>query len=390
MCLASGELGEEEQTRFRAFTDLLKSVFHFEYHDKLEELKDVYAPINPDRDTRVVGVAEPDKSSFGLALDELLDKANYERLDQSALMAAFDESSLFQLKLNVDFDDYAEVMLYTRGESEVTETVKTAFGLIKEDVTFINFDRVVLYVRMKDDVASELSGGKPGVTLLKLFQNVPRADVEMLFPGTRLGMRTIDKFMIGVPALIGAGAIVMTNVGASLLLLVAFLGFYLGLSSEAVELDEARLLAILAGVGGLGSYIWKQYSNFKNRKLLFMQSLTRSLYFKNLDNNAGVFYRLVDDAEEEECKEAILAYYFLMRHGGELSAADLDDAVESWFSDQWQMEIDFEVDDGLNKLTRLGLARENEGRYSVVDLDEACRLLDERWDNYFNGTKQED
>jgi len=27
------------------------------------------------------------------------------------------------------------------------------------------------------------------------------------------------------------------------------------------------------------------------------------LYFKNLDNNAGVFYHLIDAAEEEEFKE---------------------------------------------------------------------------------------
>ncbi|MGB1684959.1 MAG: hypothetical protein ACPHE0_00750, partial [Pseudomonadales bacterium] len=67
----------------------------------------------------------------------------------------------------------------------------------------------------------------------------------------------------------------------------------------------------------------------------------------------------------------------------------LDDEVEAWFREKWQMEIDFEVDDGLNKLTRLGLAQEREGRYSVVDLDEACRLLDERWDNYFSATSRE-
>ena len=31
----------------------------------------------------------------------------------------------------------------------------------------------------------------------------------------------------------------------------------------------------------------------------FLQTLTQNLYFKNLDNNAGVFYRLLDEAEEE-------------------------------------------------------------------------------------------
>ena len=43
-----------------------------------------------------------------------------------------------------------------------------------------------------------------------------------------------------------------------------------------------------------------------------MKALADSLYFKNLDNNAGVFHHLVDAAEEEEFKEAVLAYYFLL------------------------------------------------------------------------------
>ena len=45
---------------------------------------------------------------------------------------------------------------------------------------------------------------------------------------------------------------------ASLLLLATLLGFWLGLTSESVELSQAELIAILAGLGGLGSYIWKQ------------------------------------------------------------------------------------------------------------------------------------
>ena len=68
------------------------------------------------------------------------------------------------------------------------------------------------------------------------------------------------------------------------------------------------LIALLAGLVTLGSYLWKQFNNYKNCKLSFMQTLTENLYFENLDNNAGVFHRLIDDAEEEECKEAILVY----------------------------------------------------------------------------------
>jgi hypothetical protein len=143
------------------------------------------------------------------------------------------------------------------------------------------------------------------------------------------------------------------------------------------------LIAILAGLGGLGSYLWKQFSNFKNRKLLFMQSLTQNLYFKSLDNNAGVFYRLIDDAEEEECKEAMLAYYFLLTQGAVVDAQALDEKIEAWFQNRWDCDVDFEVDDALGKLAKLGLADAVTNNLSACALDEACQLLDKRWDEYF-------
>jgi hypothetical protein len=35
------------------------------------------------------------------------------------------------------------------------------------------------------------------VSLIKLFHNVPKADLEMLFPNSRVRMKTIDKLIIG-------------------------------------------------------------------------------------------------------------------------------------------------------------------------------------------------
>ncbi len=385
MCLATGALSGKDQMRFRDLTRVLQSVFHFEHHDLLETLKDLYAPINPDRDTRKVGVfTDSQDANFVDTLSELLNRANYEKLTDQELALAFEESSLFKLKLDINFDDFEEVLLFTRGESQHREKVKAFFGLVSNDISFTNFDRVVIYIRFAEHAAPAQAKGKPGATMLKMFQNVPKADVEMLFPNTRVGMRTIDKLLIGVPALIGAGAIFTTQAGASLILLGTLLGFYLGLHSEVVELDEARLIAVLAALGGLGGYIWRQIGNFRNRKLMFMQTLTQSLYFKNLDNNAGVFHRLVDDAEEEECKEAILGYYFLLTGGRAASAEELDQRVESFFRDRWDSEVDFEVDDALAKLKHLGLVQESDAGLEVVEVEEACRLLDARWDEYFN------
>ena len=111
----------------------------------------------------------------------------------------------------------------------------------------------------------------------------------------------------------------------------------------------------MAGLGALLVYLWKQFSKFRNRKTKFLQILTENLYFKNLDNNAGVIHHLLDAAEEEECKETILAYFALVRAEKPLDTEAMDSWLEHWFSSQWQCRLDFDSIDALGKLKRLGL-----------------------------------
>ena len=114
-----------------------------------------------------------------------------------------------------------------------------------------------------------------------------------------------------------------------------------------------------------------------------MQALTQNLYFKNLDNNAGVFHRLADDAEEEECKEAILAYYFLLTSKQPLTKSELDSKIENWMACRWDCRIDFEIDDALSKLLTLGLVEQVNGELSAIPIEAGIRKLDQRWDDYF-------
>ncbi len=193
----------------------------------------------------------------------------------------------------------------------------------------------------------------------------------------------MDKLLIDIPALVSGGIVLTTKLGASLVVLGSLFGYWLGVSSQPVELNQAALVALLAGAAALGGYLWKQFSNFKNRKLRFMQALTQNLYFKNLDNNAGVFHRLANDAEEEESKEAILAYYFLLVNDVPLTRAELDQGIESWFDAEWDCQIDFEIDDALDKLLNLGLVEKSGDELCAVSIEQGIRILDQRWDNYF-------
>jgi len=386
MCLRENSLKGQEDG-FQQLCQMLASVFHFEFHQVVESLKDSYAPIDPDADTRrIENKASPVEHEFIDLLNGLLEKANYERVSEDELNQALTEASMFRIRLHVDFDDFSEVLLFCRGVSQRQETLSSFFGLIKKPVSFTNYDRVVLYLRFHDDYAQskdQMSVCKPGAIMLKLFQNVPRADLEMLFPNTAVRMRLIDKLIIGVPAAISGGVVLTTKLGASLVLAGSLVGFWLGLSSEPAELNKTTLMVLLAGVVALGGYLWKQFNNFNNRKIRFMQTLTQSLYFKNLDNNAGVFHRLANDAEEEESKEAVLAYYFLLSSEQAMSRPELDKNIEQWLADKWQCRVDFEINDAINKLLALKLVEETNGQLNAVSIQQGIKNLDQRWDDYF-------
>ena len=386
MCIQDNKL-QDDIGQFRALNNMLSSIFHFEFHKIIESLKDVYAPIDPDTDTKsfdnTQNIAE---LNFISLLEELLEKANYERVTEQELNQALTESSMFKINLHVEFDDFSEVLIFSRGESKRQETIKSFFGLRSKTVRFVNYERVLVYIRFKDDLEqpnNAIPNYKPGTTYLKLFQNVPKADLEMLFPNTKVRMRLIDKLLIGIPAMISGGIVLTTKLGASLLLIGSILGFWVGINNQPVELNKTAIMTLLAGVAALGGYLWKQFNSFKNKKLRFMQTLTQNLYFKNLDNNAGVFYRLADNAEEEECKEAILAYYFLLMSEKPLSKSELDSRIEQWMLNSWDTEIDFEIEDALDKLKTLQLIDIENGLMNAKSINESIKLLDKRWDDYF-------
>ena len=373
---------------------LLEALFHHEFHADLESLKDLYAPFNPDLDARLLTTPDPGeagarRADLTEALERVLERANYERITDEDLRAALEEESLFRIRLHVDFDDFEQVLFYRRGETPRRETLPLLFGLRKREIEFASYDRVVIFVAFRDDAWFEAKGRKdlpfqPGATLLKMFRNVPRADLEMLFPNTEVRMKTVDKLMIGVPAAASGVALLVTKLGPTLLLVGSLLAFWLGIHDREVTLDQAALLALAAGLGTLGGFLFKQFSNFKNRKIKFMKTLADSLYFRNLDNNAGVFHRLVDAAEEEECKEAVLAWTFLLTHEAALTAEALDAAIEAFLAEQIDGPVDFEIDDALAKLERFGIVtRRDDGTLVALEPRAAARRLDEIWDDLY-------
>jgi hypothetical protein len=393
MCCEDSRMNAGDGEEFRELCRILEALFHFEFHRRLEALKNCYAPFNPDADTLLIGdytreEKERLQKELVSEMTAVLNSANFEKITSEDLAQALAEESLFKIRLEVDFDDFEDVIFFRRGESVKQETLVSFWGLRKKSVKFTNYDRVAIYLKFKDNQYFEAQARKslnfiPGSTIVKLFHNVPKADLEMLFPNSQVRMKTIDKLIIGVPAVISGFVVVVTKLGASLILIASAVAFWLGFSREQAQLDQKHLIALGAGLATLGGFLFRQINKFKNRKIKFLKALSDNLYFKNLDNNTGVFYHLIDAAEEEEIKEAILAYFFLQTEKRPLNKNELDELIEKWFETKWNSKINFEIDDALEKLDRLGLLTRDGEVLHCRPLAEAKRRLDDIWDNYF-------
>ncbi len=218
---------------------------------------------------------------------------------------------------------------------------------------------VILYRAAAADGPNQAPAAKDRTIHIKAFRDIPMADLEVIFPEKKISMQPLDLTKLVITAVIGLGMVaakVLTSV-----------------------LNPVLALAALASIGG---YAAKVFMGFKVSRDRYEHLVTNSLYHKNQDNDLGVIFYLLDSLEDQEFKEAALAYFMLWREGA-MTESQLDARCERFLQSKFDVEVDFEVDDAVGKLLREGLLTEADGQYSVCPLDEALRRMDEKWDNFF-------
>lgn len=370
-------LDSEAAGQLRQLADLLAATFHFEYHQLLEELKDEYAPFDPDECTQPVSALTPQEKHKKLdRLFErfawLMERANFTRLDHSIVDDASKTASDWGLNMQVDWSIFERLEIYARGDTKGMRYRRrwTNFWRL-ESVELEQYQRLVLIVKLRP--TSRLPRGiDTEDVFLKIFKEIPKVDLEMLLPGARMRMPGSSRLKLGGSFLSGLAWIVYT--------------FFKTVVSSTV----LGFAAIYGPMFALFGYGYRQYYGYQSTKTAHSLRLTQSLYYQNLGNNLGVLMHLLDEAEEQESREALLAYYYLWRYAGDngWTAAHLDDYIEMDLERLANIKVDFEVDDALAKLERLNMVSKSDDRYSAVPIDKALEQLDYTWDNYFKYNKE--
>jgi uncharacterized protein DUF3754 len=368
LLLAEAGLSDEDRDGLARLGSLLGANFHSEFYSRLLELKELYAPLDPDSDyvslrDHTLPLSENSDERFLVPFEATLLRANYRRLDLSVIVEAVSAPNELGLTYTPDFKLFEHLVVYVRGYTKVMRecrSVKTRFK--RRRVALDAYQRLILCLKFKSGVKLG-SIVRSDVVYLRMFKDVPHVDMEMHLPeqGTRVRMRWIDKAQIASPLVLTLATKIITTA-------MAF----------AISPAALLTLAIAPVTAGLNSFF-----GFHRAKKKHLYEMIHRLYYLSLANNASVLTRIIDSAEDEEYKEAMLAYFILWRGKADAepwSVERLDTEIETYLKEQTGVEIDFEVSDALIKLFRLGLAYVDSRQHLVAaPLDQAIQALARHW-----------
>ncbi len=422
LCLQDGQFNAADAEKFKDFCQILSAYYHFRFHKTLEIIKDNYVPFNPSAD--VQSLTQPTFDQYDAmeskvveAFHHILERANYIPLSESIVKRALGKRSLIDLRTKVDFEDFDCFFCYYQGDTSKKIILKKLFFWQQEKNIEI-FERIVLLIKFKEvayfrskKIKIEELNFTPGKMYVYFYKNIPKLDIDLLFPNVVTSMTWKDRLLFGIPAIGAAIPLLLKALPNLLLLIAAILVVFnatsllesLGLVVEQYKSQNVMpvLVATLSLAIALGGFAFQQYNKYKNKKIKFQKDVTDTLFFKNLASNTSVFQMLMDIAEEQECKEIILVYYHLLTCPTPLNPRQLDSRIETWMERKVGMKINFDIHGPLNNLEEirgkvLGNSKEvdnvseiplltydNQGFCHVLSLDDAKVVIDYVWDNAF-------
>lgn len=308
-----------------------------------------YDAVNPARETKAVN-GPPDNDALAQLqrmVGYLLEKANYEHLDRTEIETTIDVAKSHGMRIRMDPDRLERLDLYVRGQTTDEHRRRSLRSPIRGETRIVEvFRRLVVVFQFKDE---------PGLNL-KLFRDIPVADVEALLPHAEAEMSTLDRLKI---ALGGAGA-------------------FGGIAWKVVT-----------GTAVLGQFAWawivaffglsiRAFLGYRRARHARSSQMTHNLYYRIVANNAGVLELLLGNIGQEELKEAAIGYALLL-HRPELTTAQaLEDAASDWLRETFEVEVDFDAPDAIETLDRFGLWSDRD-QLTPVEPDEALQRLQSHW-----------
>jgi hypothetical protein len=379
-----------EVRRFMRYLDYWR---RHSYTARLIELEQAYEPFAPDSDLKTTrSYSDADRAVLQQrvvsGMTALLEQGNFTRVKTDDIHLILTEDSHYGLDLHVDLHAFEEALIYFRGATTRTEERRNPrrLWLTRKTVEVPVFQRLFLLFKLKpfDTRVTEVMA-QEGISkrkaeklvrrarallpksvttdriYMKLFKDMPRTDVEMIFPNTRVKFRRWDKIRFGVSASGGVG-----------------MGVFGTISKIALMSNPTTMLGAVAAFGGV---LARQVSSFVAQRNRYMVVMAQNLYFHSMADNRGVMTLLASRAAEEDMKEEILLYCALAQGPVPVTEVDrIDRTIETYLKTTFGLDIDFDVSDALSRLKADGIVTDVNGTLTTLAPADAAAHIDKLWD----------
>ena len=357
-------------------------------------MEETYEPFSPDTDLPQSCMFTPaeraaKKKRLLAQMADLLQRANFTRLEPASVPLVLTEEGAYGLAREVDLDAFEEILVYYRGATTIAGRRRDATSAYMrwKEVQIPVFERMCLLFKLKpfdirvkevmherrvkrrqaERLVRRRRGRLPATVAsdciyIKLFKNMPRGGVEMIFPDTKLRLRLFDKVMLA--AIAGAGLLI---------------GVF-GATGKLAAMSNPYVL--LGAIGGLGGIALRQAANLLKARARYMVARAQNLYFHAMADNRGVMTLLAERAAGEDVKEEMLLYSVLTKERvnvRELTA--VDEAIEQFLAQTFGITVEFHVEHALARLKAGGIVVERpDGTLATLPPHEAALRIEELWE----------
>ncbi|PON87710.1 hypothetical protein TorRG33x02_165540 [Trema orientale] len=226
---------------------------------------------------------------------------------------------------------------------------------------------ILLYTDEVDKSDTQNNADIPSLQL-KIYERIPIPDLPVVFPHKKLSFRIIDTVRLDVATLVG------------------LLAYFINYKFENVLSSPSAIFLDVVAISALIIYVSRVVLGYKQTWDRYQLLVNRTLYEKTLASGFGSVHFILDASEQQQYKEAILAYAILLKMKDKMIChRSVGDKCERFMYDVFKVKVEMPVDKAIGTLLRLGLATETSAdgrvRLQAVPCSEAYAALKKRWNS---------
>ncbi|KAK7389349.1 hypothetical protein VNO78_24274 [Psophocarpus tetragonolobus] len=227
---------------------------------------------------------------------------------------------------------------------------------------------ILLYTKEVDETNARDKVEVPSLQL-KIYERIPIPDLPVIFPHKKLSFRIIDTVRLDVATILG------------------LLAYFINYKFENVLSSPSAILLDVVAISALIIYSSRVVLGYKQTWDRYQLLVNKTLYEKTLASGFGSVHFLLDASEQQQYKEAILAYAIMLKADKSrvISRQSVGEKCEKFMYEVFKVKVEMPIDKALNTLLRLGLATETcmDGRCGLlaVPCPKAYEALKERWNS---------